>query len=85
MMGDDVTMPAPRKSERKHVEFVRPGGGYSGLAAVDGNRVLFPGKIASMRGIKTGTVDGVEVRVVSVAPSELVPTILVVEFEGGAA
>ena len=69
-----------KNGTRVPVEFVRPGGGYSGLAAVDGNRVLFPGKIASMRGIKTGTVAGVEVRVVSVAPSDLVPTILVVEF-----
>lgn len=57
------------------------GRAYDGLAAIDGSTVLFRGTKASMRGIKEGTVDGNPVRVVSVAQSDVVPSVLVVEFD----
>lgn len=73
---------------RVPVEFVRPGGGYSGPAAFEADppRVLFRGSKASMRGIKAGVVDGRPVQVLSVEPSETVPSIVVVTvaFDGGA-
>lgn len=72
--------------KRVPVEFVRPGGGYSGPAAIEDDRVLFRGSKVSMRGIKAGVVDGRPVQVLSVEPSENVPSIVVVTvaFDGGA-
>lgn len=69
-----------KNGTRVPVEFVRAGKGYSGLAALDGDRVLFPAPANALRGINAGTVDGEPVRVVSVAPSETVPSVLVVTF-----
>jgi len=69
-----------KNGTRVSVEFVRQGGGYAGPAAIDGNRVMFPCQAGSLRGVKSGTVDGNPVQVVRMFPSPRITSLLVVEF-----
>jgi hypothetical protein len=65
-----------KNGTRVPVEF----GHYTGMAAIDGDRVLFPADLRTFRRVKTGTVDGVAVTVTKIGRSAVVPALVEIQF-----
>lgn len=66
-----------KNGTRVPVEF----GPYSGQAAIEGNRVIFPGQASDFRQVVNGTVDGQPVKVVARGRNAMVPKLVEIVIE----